>query len=98
MLARSKGSEYLIRTLQPLLKKIIDNKVFFEIEKLKPEDPDAEKQVQLFIKYMNELLDAISNSVSYFPPPLFYICQNIYKVAREKFPDHALIAAGPSSF
>ncbi|QID87911.1 Ras GTPase activating protein ira2 [Saccharomyces pastorianus] len=98
MLARSKGSEYLIRTLQPLLKKIIDNKVFFEIEKLKPEDADAEKQVQLFIKYMNELLEAISNSVSYFPPPLFYICQNIFKVARVKFPDHALIAAGSFVF
>ncbi|EJS41849.1 ira2p [Saccharomyces arboricola H-6] len=98
MLARSKGNEYLVRTLQPLLKKIIKNKDFFEIEKLKPEDPDAEHQVDLFVKYMNELLEAISNSVSYFPPPLFYICQNIYKVACEKFPDHALIAAGSFVF
>ncbi|CAI4776024.1 BDM_1a_G0048530.mRNA.1.CDS.1 [Saccharomyces cerevisiae] len=98
MLARSKGSEYLIRTLQPLLKKIIQNRDFFEIEKLKPEDLDAERQIELFVKYMNELLESISNSVSYFPPPLFYICQNIYKVACEKFPDHAIIAAGSFVF
>lgn len=98
LFSKYKGSDYLIHTLRPILKEYIDNEDFFEVEKLKPTDPNYEQQIQLFVKYMRKVIDAVTESISDFPPAFFYICQNIYTEVKKKFPDYVYIAAGSFVF
>lgn len=98
MLARLKGNKYLIKTLQPTLLDLIRNQEVFEVEKSKPPGENYERDVALFKKYMNKILDSITDSLSYMPPELFYICQGIYQNVKEKFPDYALVAVGSCMF
>lgn len=95
LLSRLKGNEYLVRTLNPVLSELIEKGEFFEVEKVQP---DNDTQVALFVKYMTKLVDAITNSVSFFPPELFVICQTIYTSVKQKFPDYAYVAAGSFVF
>lgn len=95
LFSRLKGSEYLIKTLAPVLSELLDQGEFFEIEKAQP---DSEKQVALFVKYMRKLVDAITESLSFFPPELLVICRTIYESVKKKFPDYAYIAVGSFVF
>ncbi|CAL9729565.1 inhibitory regulator protein Ira2p [Monosporozyma unispora] len=98
LLSKYKGSEYLIHTLRPILKEYLENKDFFEVEKLKPTDPNYEQHIQLFVKYMRKIIDAVTQSITDFPPEFFYICQNIYTEVQKKFPDYVYIATGSFVF
>ncbi|CCD23317.1 Ras GTPase activating protein IRA2 NDAI_0B02820 [Naumovozyma dairenensis CBS 421] len=98
LLSRTKGNEFLIKALRPVLQKVLENKDFFEVEKLDPNDPEAALQVALFEKYMTDLLASITEALPYFPPEFFYICQTIYTATKKKFPDYAYIAAGSFVF
>lgn len=96
--ARSKGQSYLVRTLKPVLDEFFESRDSFEIEKILPDDPEAEKNVDMFIHYMSKLINAITESVDYFPPELINICQTIFHSVKEKFPDYSFIAVGSFVF
>ncbi|SCV00612.1 LAME_0G10902g1_1 [Lachancea meyersii CBS 8951] len=98
MFSRLKGSHYLKKTLQPALCEIIANDEDFEIEKITLDHPEAEKHVALFTKYLGLLIDSIVNSVSFFPPQFFLICQSIYLSVKEKFPGYETVAVGSFVF
>ncbi|SCU88882.1 LAFA_0E15060g1_1 [Lachancea sp. 'fantastica'] len=98
MFSRLKGTSYLRQTLKPIINKIIANCEDFEIEKITPENPSAEKNVALFIKYLGMLIDSIVDSVPSFPPQFFLICQSIYSSVREKFPGYETAAVGSFVF
>lgn len=95
LFSRLKGNEYLVRTLNPVLSELLDKGEFFEIEKAQP---DSKKQVALFVKYMKKLVDAITNSIPFFPPELLIICQTIYESVNKKFPDYTYVAVGSFVF
>ncbi|SCU90650.1 LADA_0F05556g1_1 [Lachancea dasiensis] len=98
MLSRLKGTQYLRQTLKPVLMSIIESNEAFEIEKITLEDPEAEKNVKLFTKYLKLLIDSVANSVSSFPPEFFLICQAIYLSVQEKFPGYESVAVGSFIF
>ncbi|KAM3161127.1 Ras-GAP domain-containing protein [Lachancea thermotolerans] len=98
MFSRLKGSDYLAKTLKPVLEGIINKGESFEIEKLSPDDPDAERNAQLFTKYLEMLIDSIVNSISSFPPEFFILCQTIYLSVRNKFPGYEKVAVGSFIF
>ncbi|CUS22629.1 LAQU0S06e02366g1_1 [Lachancea quebecensis] len=98
MFSRLKGSDYLAKTLKPVLEGIINKEESFEIEKLSPDDPDAERNVQLFTKYLKLLIDSIVNSIASFPPEFFILCQTIYLSVRNKFPGYEKVAVGSFIF
>ena len=96
--ARSKGNDYLVKTLRPVLLELDESGEHFEIERLGPNHPDKDSQLKLFVKYMDKLVDQIVNSVSYFPPELLSICKTIHDSVMDKFPDYAYIAVGSFVF
>lgn len=93
-----KGNEYLVRTLKPVLTELVNSEDFFDIEKLELSDPEVEKEVPLFMNYLEKIIDSLYESISYFPKDFFKICQIIHSSTYEKFPDHALIAVGSFFF
>lgn len=98
LLSKYKGSNYLIRVLRPVLQNFLDNKDTFDVEKVDPDDPEGERQISLFLHYMNEIIDAVCNSVDFFPQEFFYICQSIYKEVKAEFPDYPYRAVGAFVF
>lgn len=98
LLSKYKGSDYLIRTLRPVLQRFLDSRDTFDVERVVPGDPEGERQVSLFVKYMNEIVDAVCNSIDFFPQEFFYICQSIYTEVEKKFPDYPYRAVGSFVF
>lgn len=98
MYSRSKGRFYLVQTLRPLFESLSEEEDYFEIDKIKLDSPEDKRKMKLFKKYMTLLIDSLSESVSYFPPEFFFICQTIYKSVKVKFPEYAFIAVGSFVF
>lgn len=98
ILSRTKGHDYLVRTLKPVLQTLVDQEDFFDIEKLDVNDPRAPSEINKFKRYLRALLDSICVSVDSFPGELLYVCQTIYKSVLKKFPDHVYIAVGSFVF
>ncbi|CAI4055633.1 GTPase-activating protein IRA1 SKDI_02G2510 [Saccharomyces kudriavzevii IFO 1802] len=95
---RSRGNNYLIKALRPVLQEIVDNKESFEIDKMKPGVETSEKMLDLFEKYMTKLIDSITNSIGDFPLELVDICKTIYNSVSVNFPEYAYIAVGSFVF
>lgn len=98
LFARNKGNAYLFRVLHPFLKELMSTGEHFEIEKLHPDDPDADLQVKLFVKYMSLLVDTITSSVDIFPTELVVVCQTIFSAVEAKFPLYVYVAVGSFVF
>lgn len=98
MFSRLKGGDYLCKTLKPVLEGIINNDEAFEVEKMTEDHPDAERNAQLFTKYLTMLIDSIVDSVPSFPPEFFILCQTIFLSVREKFPGYEKVAVGSFIF
>ncbi|CDF87615.1 BN860_10462g1_1 [Zygosaccharomyces bailii CLIB 213] len=98
LFARTRGNEYLVKILRPVLTELMDTEESFEVEKLNPKDQNTDLQVDLFVKYMKLLLDSITSSVDIFPPELVLICQTIYSAVEEKFPVYVYVAVGSFVF
>ncbi|EDO16305.1 hypothetical protein Kpol_1053p43 [Vanderwaltozyma polyspora DSM 70294] len=96
--SRSKGNEYLVKIIGPVLEQMVEDKAYFEVEKLQLDDPNASEQLDLFEKYMKILIDAIIGSIDCFPVELFVVCQVIYSEVRKKFPEYSLVAVGSFVF
>ncbi|CAB4253634.1 GTPase-activating protein IRA1 [Maudiozyma barnettii] len=96
--AKSRGGDYLIKTLrEPLLE--LDQKMgWFEIEKLTTGSENINTQVSLFLNYLVIIVDKISSSIDYFPKELIHICQTIYKSVKAKFPNYSYISVGSFVF
>lgn len=96
--AKSRGSNYLIKTLREPLQELDEDMKWFEIERLTPESENVEDQVSAFLKYLVKVVDKISKSLDYFPKELIHICQTIYKSVEAKFPDYSSISVGSFVF
>ncbi|AGO12380.1 AaceriAER025Cp [[Ashbya] aceris (nom. inval.)] len=98
MFSRLKGGAYLINVLKPVLEEVVSTGETFDVEKIEPDDPDCQRNVDLFCKYLKKLVDSIVGSVADFPPEFFVICQSIYSSVKENFPESAEIAVGSFIF
>lgn len=91
--AKEYGLPYLTVVLRPFIEEMVDENVSFEVEK-----STDEENVNLFIKYLTRLADAIVNSMPWVPDSFKFICAEIYKCIKEKFEDAALVAVGSFVF
>lgn len=98
LFARSKGNAYLTHVLRPILHELMNTGEYFEVEKFDANNPNADLQVPLFVKYMTLLIDAITSSVHLFPTELVVVCQTIFSAVEEKFPPYAYVAVGSFVF
>lgn len=98
LFSRNKGNSYLCHVLRPFLSELINSGDYFEIEKLNPNDPGADVQVKLFIKYMTLLVDTITKSVDIFPAELIVVCRAISSAVEETFPLYVYVAVGSFVF
>lgn len=98
MISRLKGTNNLVKILKPVLDEIIENNDCFEVEKLPADHPDAAKNLQLFTKYLNLLIDSIVGAVGDLAPEFYILCQTIYTCVEEKFPDYGKTAVGSFIF
>lgn len=91
--AKDYGLEYLSVTLKPFIDELVQNEVFFEVEKA----GDIEN-ADVFMTYLKKLVDAICDSVDQVPGSFEFICAEIYKCVKVKFEDAALVAVGSFIF
>lgn len=98
ILSKDKCPEYLIKTLRPVLQKIIDENITLEIEKLDSDDPNVSGKVDVFVKYFGEIIETIIKSLDDIPQEFFYISQSIYVEAEKKFPHYGYVAVGSFIF
>ncbi|SMN19557.1 similar to Saccharomyces cerevisiae YBR140C IRA1 GTPase-activating protein that negatively regulates RAS by converting it from the GTP-to the GDP-bound inactive form [Maudiozyma saulgeensis] len=96
--AKSRGGDYLIKTLREPLLELDENMEWFEIEKLTTESENVDTQVDAFLNYLVRIVDKISTSLDYFPKELIHICQTIYNSVKSKFPDYSYISVGSFVF
>lgn len=95
---RSIGHNYLISTLRPLLTQIRDSEVEFEVEKIDPDDPDAQQNLTNFMYFLNKLVNVIISSKSSVPIEFRYVCKRISEAVDQKFANSRLIAVGSFIF
>ncbi|KAK6203153.1 uncharacterized protein RJT21DRAFT_119299 [Scheffersomyces amazonensis] len=88
------GTEYLVTTLKPFVQELIDNDIICQVEKVETTTTDTE----LFMKYFNQLVDIITESIDNIPDSFKFICSEIYICVEKKFTDSALIAVGSFLF
>ena len=89
--AHAYGVEYLENVVQPIVKELVDNEVQFEVEKV-----DTPETADLFMNYLNRIVDLIVNSINELPTPFKWLCGEVYSTVIKKFPDAACSAV--SSF
>ncbi|OUM54858.1 hypothetical protein BVG19_g4300 [[Candida] boidinii] len=92
----NEGSNYLKSLLQPILSQLQLEP--FEVEKLKPDDPNAERNLKIFEKYMTLLVETITNSISSFPSGLAEIAHTVFESTNVNFPEAKITAAGAFLF
>lgn len=92
----NEGSDYLKSLLQPILSELQLEP--FEVEKIKPDDPNAEKNLKIFEKYMTLLVDTITNSTANFPSGLAEIAHTVFESTNVNFPEAKITAAGAFLF
>ncbi|KAH3686842.1 hypothetical protein WICPIJ_002169 [Wickerhamomyces pijperi] len=95
---RTKGHDFLVETLRPILTEIRDSELDLEVEKTDLENPQAGQILNNFIHYLKKLVNVIINSAHLFPIEFRYVCKTISDSVKEKFPDYRLIAVGSFIF
>ncbi|CCH42769.1 Inhibitory regulator protein IRA2 [Wickerhamomyces ciferrii] len=95
---RSKGSEYLVSTLRPILLEIRDSELDLEVEKISPEDPAGLQNLNNFMHYLKKLVNVIIRSIDEFPLEFRAVCQTISSCVEGKFPSYRIIAVGSFIF
>ncbi|CCK72560.1 GTPase-activating protein IRA1 KNAG_0K01960 [Huiozyma naganishii CBS 8797] len=95
--ARIKGCDYLVKLLRPILQELVDTSDNFDIEKTEPEG-ESNQSIEMFLRYLDKLSNAILDSLEYFPPELRLITHAVYVAMKEKFPEYAHIAVGTFVF
>jgi hypothetical protein len=82
------ATNYLIAIFRPIFQHMIIHEEFFEIEKHHDEtEEQREKSLELFIKYLNMIADAILNSISLMPTGIRLISKVIYDSTIQVLPD-----------
>lgn len=96
--SRVKGSEFLDKTIKPLIDGIVVDGLDFEIEK-NIEDPiEKAKHVERFMNCIDTFVENIEKSYDCLPDEFFYISQKIYEAANKKFSGSELISVGSFIF
>lgn len=82
------ATKYLIAIFRPIFQHMIITQEFFEIEKIVDEDEETiERNIKLFLKYLNMIADGISNSLSLLPIGIRLIAKTIYDSTIQILPD-----------
>lgn len=89
--AKDYGLEYLSIVLKPFMDEFTSKEINFEVDK-------SEEGVDLFLTYLNKLVDAIVNSEASLPKCFRFTCAEVLNVVTEKFEDAGLIAVGSFIF
>ena len=62
------ATEYLVSIFRPIFSEMIDNQDFFEVEKITDQSiEERQKNLSIFIKYLNQIADALYSSVDRMP-------------------------------
>ncbi|XBW34527.1 hypothetical protein QEN19_000075 [Hanseniaspora menglaensis] len=96
--SRVKGTEFLKKTIMPLVLSVVVEKLDFEIEKPITNPGEREVHMSRFIDCMDNFCDNTLTSFDLLPVEFLYISQRIYASAKEKFPGSELIAVGSFIF
>lgn len=87
------GLEYLKSELLAIVEEIVNEDIYFEVEKRESSEGTA-----LFITYLGRIVDLIVNSFDLLPNSFKFVCSRIYQSVSSKFEDSALIAVGSFIF
>ncbi|ODQ81722.1 hypothetical protein BABINDRAFT_159971 [Babjeviella inositovora NRRL Y-12698] len=98
MYGKKYGSDYLRAAIKPTLCELEETNECFEVEKLDPADPLASLNVDRFMKYLTQLVDAIVSSAHAVPDEIRFICSTIDKAVQNVFPDASIVAIGSFMF
>lgn len=93
-LAKDYGLNYLTIVLKDFVLEFTTKEIVFNVEKEEEDNFNPD----LFMSYLNRLVDLIVNSVDSMPDSFKYICSQIYKRVCEKVPDSGLVAVGSFIF
>lgn len=102
--AKSKGSDYLRRTLQEKLERLIlsADKLNLELDQSKLDPRTTETELEentIQIKYLTKMfIDEITNSTPYVPDTFRQICHTITTCVTERFPEAKFTAVGAFIF
>lgn len=92
-LAKDYGIDYLTLVLKDFVDEFNTKEISFNVEK-DEDDSDPE----LFMVYLNKLVDSICNSADSMPKSFRYICAKIFDKVSAKVPDSGLVAVGSFIF
>lgn len=87
------GLDYLKSKLLFIIEEIVNQDIYFEVEKRESSEDTA-----LFITYLGRIVDLIVGSFDALPNSFKFVCSQIYQSVSTKFEDSALIAVGSFIF
>lgn len=93
-LAKDYGLDYLSLVLKDFIQEFTEKEIVFNVEREQEENSNPD----LFMEYLNKLVNAIVNSALSMPPSFKYVCAEINRKVSEKVPDSGLIAVGSFIF
>lgn len=86
--SRDHATDYLKCIFKPIFQQMINNKEFFEIEKVgNKTDEEKAQNLRLFLKYLNMIADAINESISAMPIGIRLIAKVIFDATTEVMPE-----------
>lgn len=82
------ASNYLISIFRPIFTEMVEKEEFFEIEKVSNEsDEEKERNLNLFIKYLNLIAVSLSNSLDKLPICVKLITKTIFDTTNLVLPE-----------
>ncbi|KAF8455245.1 hypothetical protein BDZ91DRAFT_746797 [Kalaharituber pfeilii] len=99
--AKWKGSDYLRKTLQEKLERLIvtSDRLDLELDPARTSSPTELEQNALQIRYLTKIfIDEITNSAQYAPDSFRQICHTITTCVTERFPEAKFTAVGAFIF
>lgn len=87
------GLEYLKTELLDIIEEIVNEDIYFEVEKRESSNDTA-----LFVTFLGRIVDLIVGSFDVLPNAFKFVCSRIYQSVSTKFEDSALMAVGSFIF
>eukprot|EP01095_Lingulamoeba_sp_RSL-Kostka_P013201 TRINITY_DN5412_c0_g1_i1.p1 TRINITY_DN5412_c0_g1~~TRINITY_DN5412_c0_g1_i1.p1 ORF type:complete len:562 (+),score=110.23 TRINITY_DN5412_c0_g1_i1:144-1829(+) len=82
------GSNVLKTLIQPLINKIVEEKLQFETNINKVSEQESENNLRCLKETVNELIENIEEQIVDIPFIMLYICNSIYEIVENKFPGY----------
>ncbi|GMF00246.1 unnamed protein product [Ambrosiozyma monospora] len=93
--SNNEAHNYLIDVFKPVFDELIDGKEFFDLHHVDERSTaENDKNISLFMKYLNKIVDAITASVDAIPFGLRAISKTIFTTTAINFPESKFAALG----